>query len=113
MNTANPGLAGSWWPASNKYPAGSAIQNSYGKCQASNTGEACAYMYGYAKAYDDAYVRGISNSSSLYPLPSWLAGALSAKGAEANCSNAPLTGGGRVTLTQFVSRGFDYDHSCA
>lgn len=171
VNTANPGHAGSWWPTSNEYPAGSAIHNPYGKCEAPNISEACAYMYGYAKAYDDADVRGISkpseylwwldvetgntwstnrdanravlegmthfflsiqadvgiystgyqwgqivgkvsSSSSLYPLPSWLAGALSAEGAKANCSNTPLTGGGRVTLTQFVSRGFDYNHSC-
>jgi hypothetical protein len=171
VNTANPGHAGSWWPTSNEYPAGSAIRNPYGKCEAPNISEACAYMYGYAKAFDDAHVRGISkpseylwwldvetgnswsinrdanravlegmtdffhsiqadvgiystgyqwgqivgkvsSSSGLYRLPSWLAGALSAKGAKANCSNPPLTGGGTVTLTQFVSRGFDYDHSC-
>ncbi|KRE81126.1 hypothetical protein ASG77_04230 [Arthrobacter sp. Soil762] len=54
----------------------------------------------------------VSTSSNLYALPSWPAGARTAFGATANCSNAPLTPGGKVTLTQFVSRGFDYDHSC-
>lgn len=171
VNTANPGTSGSWWPVSNEYPAGTAVHNPYGTCKAPDVGEACAYMYGYAKAYDDAYIRGIStpsaylwwldvetgnswssnrnanravlegmtdffhsiqadvgiystgsqwgqivgavsNSSNLYSLPSWLAGARTASGAKANCANAPLTGGGRVTLTQFVSRGFDYDYSC-
>ncbi|HEY9355112.1 MAG TPA: hypothetical protein VIQ52_02275 [Arthrobacter sp.] len=176
VNTANPGLAGSWWPTSNDYPAGKPVHNPHGDCRKNSSGvpevtEACSYMYGYAKAYDDAYTRGISkpaeylwwldvetgnswsgdrnwnravlegmtdffdsigagvgiystgyqwgqivgtvsSSSSLYTLPSWLAGARTATSAKAHCSNAPLTAGGRVTLTQFVSRGFDYDYSC-
>lgn len=176
VNTANPGLAGSWWPTSNEYPSRNTVQNPYGNCGKNSSGvpevtEACSYMYGYAKAYDDAYIRGISqpseylwwldvetdntwsgdrnwnravlegmadffhsigadvgiystayqwgqivgtvsSSSSLYALPSWLAGARNATGAKANCSNAPLTAGGKVTLTQFVYKGFDYDHSC-
>jgi hypothetical protein len=176
VNTANPGLAGSWWPTSNEYPARNTVQNPYGTCRENSNGvpevtEACSFMYGYAKAYDDAYIRGISrpseylwwldvetdnswsgdsnwnravlegmasffdsigadvgiysssyqwgkivgtvsSSSSLYTLPSWLAGASTAKGAKANCSEAPLTAGGKVTLTQFVYNGLDYDHSC-
>jgi hypothetical protein len=174
VNTANPGKAGSWWPASNEYPVGSPVHNPYGSCKAEDYGKACAYMYGYAKAWDDAYIRGISNpsgyvwwldvetgnswsttdkdanravlegmtdffnsinvegvgiystgsqwsqivgtvssSSNLYWLPSWLAGARTLTGAKGNCSNPPLTPGGDVELTQFVSRGFDYDYSCS
>lgn len=176
VNTANPGAVGSWWPASNVYPEledGIPVQNPYGECTQGRYGAACAYMYGYAKAWDDAYIRGVSDPSgyfwwldvetgnswsgtdkeanravlegmtaffrsirvegvgiysssrqwerivgtvppwsNLYSLPSWLAGALSAAGAKANCSDAPLTAGGRVALTQFVSRGFDYNYSC-
>jgi hypothetical protein len=171
VNTANPGLAGSWWPASNDYPAGQTVANPYGRCETKDVGAACAYMYGYAKAYDNANIRGIERpgdylwwldvetdnswstdrnsnravlegmtafyqsigadvgiysswyqwglivgivdeSSNLYGLPSWLAGARTASGAEANCSDAPLTAGGDVALTQFVSQGFDYDYSC-
>lgn len=172
VNTANPGTAGSWWPTNDKYPAGTAVHNPYGPCRAGDVGAACSYMYGYAKAYDDANIRGVrdpagylwwldvetgnswsssdktanravlegmteffhsieadvgiystgyqwgqivgtvSSTSNLYTLPSWLAGARTASGAKANCSNAPLTAGGKVTLTQVVSRGFDYDYSC-
>ncbi|WP_426227789.1 hypothetical protein [Pseudarthrobacter sp. DSP2-3-2b1] len=171
VNTANPGLAGSWWPTSNEYPAGQAVANPYGTCKTKDVGAACAYMYGYAKAYDNAHTRGIESpeeylwwldvetdnswstdrnanravlegmtafyqgigagvgiysssyqwrlivgiveeSSNLYGLPSWLAGARTASGAEAKCSDAPLTAGGDVALTQFVSHGFDYDYSC-
>lgn len=169
-NTANPGAAGSWWPTSNTY-GGTAVSNPYGQCTSGSVDAACSYMYGYAKAYDDANIRGVSNpgsytwwldvetgnswstdqtanradlegmvayfasigtsaglystaaqwnqivgtvpsSSSLYTLGSWLPGASSLALAKRKCSNAPLTGGGKVTLTQYVSGGFDYDTSC-
>lgn len=169
VNTANPELAGSWWPQNNTY-GGQPVQNPYGTCDGTATA-ACAYMYGYAKAFDDANTRGISGpsnyrwwldvetanswsadkkanradlegmsayflsvgaavgiystayqwgqivgpvgaGSSLYTLPSWLPGARALTGAKSNCSAAPLTAGGKVTLTQFVSKGVDYDYSC-
>jgi hypothetical protein len=172
VNTANPGAAGSWWPENDEYPPGKEVHNPYGPCRAGDYGKACAYMYGFAKAYDDAYFRGISNpssyfwwldvetenswsrtdkdanrtvlegmtdffhsigaevgiystgqqwdrivgrvssSSNLYSLPSWLAGSLNASGAASSCSQEPLTGGGRVVLAQFVSKGFDYNYAC-
>ncbi|HET6242632.1 MAG TPA: hypothetical protein VFD99_11660 [Arthrobacter sp.] len=170
VNTGNPGKAGSWWPTSNTY-AGTSVFNPYGECTSESYGAACSYMYGYAKAYDDANIRGVSNpasytwwldvetgnswstdtaanradlegmtayfasigarmglystrtqwtqivgtvpsSSNLYTLPSWLAGANSLALAKRKCSDAPLTGGGEVTLTQYISGGFDYNHSC-
>lgn len=61
VNTANPELAGSWWPKSNDY-GGSTVSNPYGNCDGTQT-TACAYMYGYAKAYDDANIRGVSGPS--------------------------------------------------
>ncbi|MEO6513614.1 MAG: hypothetical protein ABIR37_02910 [Candidatus Saccharimonadales bacterium] len=62
VNTANPGLTGSWWPSSNDY-AGTTIVSPYGTCDGTDTA-ACAYIYGYAKAYDDATIRGVSNPAS-------------------------------------------------
>ncbi|MBT2566269.1 hypothetical protein J7I84_07110 [Arthrobacter sp. ISL-85] len=170
VNTANPGSAGAWWPTSNTY-AGTTVANPYGQCNSGSFGAACSYMYGYAKAYDDANSRGVSNpasyfwwldaetgnswsadkaanradlegmtayfasigatagiystssqwsqiagtvpsSSPLYTSRSWLAGASSLTSAKRMCSSAPLTGGGKVSLTQYVSGGFDYDYSC-
>jgi hypothetical protein len=61
VNTANPGLTGSWWPTSNTY-AGTTVDSQYGTCDGSDSA-ACAYVYGYAKAYDDANVRGVANPS--------------------------------------------------
>lgn len=59
VNTANPGLLGSWWPTSNTY-AGTAIANPYGTCEGAND-VACAYVYGWAKAFDDVTLRGVEN----------------------------------------------------
>jgi hypothetical protein len=50
-------------------------------------------------------------SSPLYTARSWLAGATSLTSAKRMCAAAPLTGGGKVTLTQYVSGGLDYDYS--
>ena len=62
VNTANPGLTGSWWPSSNAY-GGATVSSTYGTCDGTDTA-ACAYIYGYAKAYDDVNSRGVSNPSS-------------------------------------------------
>lgn len=174
VNTANPGLAGSWWPSSNTY-AGTQVANPYGTC-GGGVDLACSYMYGYAKAYDDASIRGVNNpgnyfwwldvetgnswqattalnradlegmvayfkgitsgtagagvgiystasqwgtiagtvptSSPLAGLPSWLPGAKTLRGAKSNCSLPGLTSGSRVSVTQYVSAGLDYDYSC-
>ncbi len=169
VNTANPGLSGSWWPSSNDY-GGQTVSNPYGTCDHKNT-PACAYMYGYAKAYDDATIRGVANPSSymwwldvetinswepnkvanaadlegmtayfqsigarvgiystsyqwglivgevssnsnLNYLKSWVPGARSLAGAQANCSAAPLTSGSPVVLTQYLTKNLDHNFSC-
>jgi hypothetical protein len=169
-NTANPGHLSALWPASNSY-SGVAVTNPYGTCTGAEDA-ACAYMYGYERAWDDATIRNVPNpgsflwwldvetdnswsttdllsnkadldgmtayfksigaavglystayqwgqivgtnnpGGSLNGLNSWLPGARNQKSAVSNCSLAPLTSGGRVTATQYVSSGFDYDHSC-
>ena len=61
VNTANPGLQGSWWPGSNHY-GGVDVANPYGECGSGpDDFRACSYMYGYAKAYDDATIRGVTD----------------------------------------------------
>ena len=60
VNTANPyghPDMTSVWPTSNEYPEGVVVTNPYGDCAAEPAAShACAYMYGYQKAYDDANV---------------------------------------------------------
>lgn len=67
----------------------------------------------YSTGVQWAQIAGtVPASSNLYTLPSWLPGASSSASAKRKCSDAPLTGGGRVTLTQYISGSFDYDVSC-
>lgn len=72
VNTANPGHEGSWWPSSNIY-RGVDVPNPYGPCEPVREGDvegpvnlACSYMYGYAKAYDDAVDRGVTDPGSYF-----------------------------------------------
>ncbi|WP_286343914.1 hypothetical protein [Frondihabitans sucicola] len=62
---ANPGTASSLWPKSNVYPAGTTVKNPYGTCTATTpTSNACAYMYGYSRAYDDVTSRGVPTTTT-------------------------------------------------
>lgn len=172
VNTANPGLTASVWPADNSYN-GIAITNPYGTCIGAE-GPECAYVYGWTRAYQDFNERNVPNpasykwwldvettnswsttdfvanaaslegmvdyfksagvanvgvystnyqwntivgtnlssTSSLNGLDSWMAGARTQRGAEQNCTNPPFTPTGKVVLSQFVSKGLDYNHSC-
>ncbi|BCW18423.1 hypothetical protein NtRootA9_11310 [Arthrobacter sp. NtRootA9] len=70
VNTANPGHEGSWWPSSNTY-GNATVSNPCGTCDAKGAAEGpvdlpCSYMYGYAKAYDDATIRGITNPGNYF-----------------------------------------------
>lgn len=53
----------------------------------------------------------VAKTSSLYKLPSWLAGSSTLGQARRACGAAALTGGGKVQLTQYTDT-FDRDHSC-
>ena len=59
-----------------------------------------------------AIVGTVATSTPLAGLASWLPGARTQQGATRNCKLAPLTIGGRVTLTQWTTAGSDHDHSC-
>ena len=43
--------------------------------------------------------------------PSWVAGAITLRGAQSNCIGPGFTGG-RVALAQYFSGGFDADQAC-
>jgi hypothetical protein len=67
----------------------------------------------YSTNYQWGTIAGtIPSASNLYSLDSWMAGARTLRGAQANCKNTPLNPGGRVILSQYVSSGLDYDISC-
>ncbi len=58
VNTANPGLLASWWPTSNTTKQGTSVFNPYGACE-HREGPACAFVYGYTMAQDDATLRRV------------------------------------------------------
>jgi hypothetical protein len=81
VNTGNPsGANPSWWPASNTFYDGAdgtdsntafagstqqtAPSTTYGTCSPSND-PGCAYVYGWAKAYEDFNHRGVPSPASL------------------------------------------------
>lgn len=68
----------------------------------------------YSTAYQWSQIVGgsVSASSNLGGLPNWRPGGASLATAKDACSAAPLTPGGTVVLTQYVSKGFDYNYVC-
>jgi hypothetical protein len=67
----------------------------------------------YSTSYQWGQIVGsVRLGSVLEGKNSWIPGASSLAGAQANCSSAALTAGGQVTIAQYVSRALDYDFSC-
>lgn len=67
----------------------------------------------YSTSAQWAEVAGrVDPTSNLTGLTNWRPGAKSVNTAKSNCSLAPLTAGGKVTLTQYQSGNLDYDYSC-
>jgi len=54
----------------------------------------------------------VSPDSNLNGLPNWRPSGSSLANAKANCSVAPLTANGYISLTQYVQQNLDRDHSC-
>jgi len=54
----------------------------------------------------------VATGSNLTAQDNWRPGARNITSAKANCSLAPLTPGGKVTVTQYLANNQDYDYSC-
>jgi hypothetical protein len=68
----------------------------------------------YSTAVQWAQITGnnISPESNLNGLPNWRPSGASLANAKANCTVAPLTAGGFISLTQYVVKNLDHNHSC-
>jgi hypothetical protein len=68
----------------------------------------------YSTAYQWGQIVGssVSGTSNLNGLKNWRPGGANLKTAKQACTAAPLTPGGSVVLTQFVSKNLDYNYSC-
>ncbi len=68
-------------------------------------------VYSTSAQWDSITGGTTSASGSLWEVPEWVAGARTASGAQANCTQTSFTGGA-VTLAQWSGRPFDGDVAC-
>lgn len=69
-------------------------------------------LYSTAVQWNEIVGNAASSTSNLNSLDNWRPGGASQNTAKQACSAAPLTAGGKVVLTQFVSKNIDYDLAC-
>jgi hypothetical protein len=69
-------------------------------------------IYSTAVQWSQIVGSAVSPTSNLNGLKNWRPGGASLSTAKSACSAAPLTAGGQVVLTQFISKGIDYNYSC-
>ena len=110
-----------WWldvETSNTWKSGSTF------AQASNTADLqgmTAYLrslnapvglYSTAAQWSQIVGTQVGSSSNLNGLNNWRPGGANLNTAKQACTAAPLTAGGKVTLTQYIANSLDYDYSC-
>jgi len=68
----------------------------------------------YSTAYQWTQITGdvISGVSNLNKLDNWRPGGANQSTAKQACTASPLTSGGKIVLTQFISKNIDYDYVC-
>jgi len=68
VNTANPGKQAAYWPTRNVSQAGTpvAVPAQYGTCTGKPTSSACAYVYGWSMAENDATIRKVSDPGGYF-----------------------------------------------
>lgn len=69
-------------------------------------------LYSTASQWGQIVGTAVTPTSNLNGLPNWRPGGASLNTAKEACKAAPLTTNGTVVLTQFISKGLDYNYSC-
>lgn len=69
-------------------------------------------LYSTAPQWTQITGNNISSTSNLRGLGNWRPSGTSLANAKSNCSVAPLTAGGFISLTQYVVKNLDNNHSC-
>ena len=69
-------------------------------------------LYSTGSQWNQIVGNAVSSTSILIGLPNWRPGGANLTTAKDACQAAPLTVNGQVVLTQFISRGLDYNYSC-
>jgi hypothetical protein len=100
--------------------------NSWTSSQANNQADLEGMVYAFTKANTSSTVGVYSTSAqwsqvagtvsssnaSLYNMTEWRPGASTENAAKSNCNLPLLTGGGKISVTQYTSKNLDYDWSC-
>ena len=73
---------------------------------------ATAGLYSTSVQWTQITGNNIGISSNLNGLPNWRPSGASLANAKSNCSVAALTAGGFISLTQYVTKNLDNNHSC-
>lgn len=69
-------------------------------------------LYSTATQWAEITGNNITTTSNLIGLPNWRPSGASLANAKANCNVATLTPGGYISLTQYVVKNLDHNHSC-
>lgn len=69
-------------------------------------------LYATGPQWSQIVGNSVTSTSNLNGLANWRPGGANLSTAQQACSAAPLTTGGKVVLTQFVSKNLDYNYSC-
>lgn len=69
-------------------------------------------LYSTTQQWGDITGNNVSSGSTLNGLPNWRPSGKSLSNAKANCTVTPLTAGGYISLTQYIVKSLDNNHSC-
>ena len=69
-------------------------------------------LYSTGAQWQQIVGNSVGPLSNLNGLDNWRPGGASLNTSKAACTAAPLTTNGKVVLTQFISKGLDYNYSC-
>lgn len=69
-------------------------------------------LYSTAVQWGEITGNNITPTSNLNGLPNWRPSGASLSNAKTNCKVDPLTPGGYISLTQYVVKNLDHNHSC-
>lgn len=101
-----------WKPATSTFNTQSNTAVLEGMTAYFNSVNARVGLYSTGPQWAQIVGNSISSTSNLNALPNWRPGGASLATSKEACKAAPLTANGKVVLTQFVSKGLDYNYSC-
>lgn len=69
-------------------------------------------LYSTSSQWNQIVGSAVTNSSNLVGLDNWRPGGANLSTSKQACTASSLTSNGKIVLTQFVSKGLDYNYSC-